>query len=62
MFQTFTLDKSLLGQKSSCTNVPWKGILGQLTLGQMYQHPEALTKNDIMNECLIYRFYSQSSF
>ena len=23
MFQTFTLDKSLLGQKSSWTNVPW---------------------------------------
>ena len=23
MFQTFTVDKSLLGQKSSWTNVPW---------------------------------------
>ena len=44
MFQTLTLDNSLLGPMSPWTKVfldkcPLdKGVLGQLSLGQMYQH------------------------
>ena len=44
MFQTFTLDKSLLGPMSPWTKVFLdkcaldKVVLGQLSLGQMYQH------------------------
>ena len=39
------MDKSLLGPKSPLTTVPWTfvplehGLLGQLSLGQMWQHP-----------------------
>ena len=63
MFQTFTLDKSLLGPMSPWTNVLLdlcplaKVVLGHLSLGQMYQYPDALTKNGIMNEFLICRVY-----
>ena len=50
MFQTFTLENSLLGPMSTWTNVFFdlcpldKVVLGQLSLGQMYQHPHRHTQ------------------
>ena len=52
------MGKSLLGRKSPWTTVPWtcvpldQGLLGQLSLGQMEQHPQGRFGNKPKQKCL----------